>query len=249
VCSAKLCGQAGLTILGRCHDQSVVSRCYLLTYVFVLHWTSSYKDILKALLEGYRVGMTTGTLYGAFFCITFYVEFCIWSGVELTALHIDCERYLKQMEDYEATKIAACLNCTRHMIARLIGSAKDSEEVDFEAFFLEKNDIPMMCALRRAQIYVGCFLGDQAKVAELCLEWQPIIAKAMISQASILEVTFASSLSCMTVVRQKKGRDLRKYLRMATKCRKKINIYLAKSCPNSVVRKFLNLLCTSFGWK
>jgi hypothetical protein len=200
-------------------------------------------DILKPLLEGYRIGVTTGTLYGAFFCVAFYIEFCVWTGVELTALHMDCETYLKQMEDYEAMKHAAFLNTTRHMIARLIGFTDDSEEADFEALFLEKNDVPMMCALRRVQIYVGCFLGDHLKVAELCLEWQAIIAKTLISQVSILEVTFASSLSCMALLRINKGHGSRKYMKMAAKCRKKIKSYMAKSCPNSFARKFWFLEC------
>jgi hypothetical protein len=216
----------------------VASRCYLSVYVYTLQWTTPLKDILKPLLEGYKIGVTTGTLYGAFFCVAFYVEFCFWTGVELTALHLDCETYLKQMEDFEAMKHAAFLNSTRHMIARLIGITDDSEEDDFEAFFLEKNDIPMMCALRRVQIYVGCFLGEHRKVAELCLEWQSIIAKTLISQVSILEVTFASSLSCMALLRENNGHGSRKYLAMAAKCRKKIQSYMAKSCPNCFARTF-----------
>jgi hypothetical protein len=237
-CSARLCAQAGLTILDRCKVQSLVSRCYLAVYVYTLHWTTPLKDILRPLLEGYKIGVTTGTLYGGFFCVSFYIEYCVWTGVELTALLIDCETYLKQMEDYEATKIASFLKTTRHMIARLIGSSDDAEEVDFEAFFLPKNDIPMMCALRRVQIYVCCFLGNHQKAAELCLEWQPIIAKTFLSQVSILEVTFASSLSCMAHLRQTKGRGSRKLLGMAAKCRNKINCYTTKSCPNCIARKF-----------
>jgi hypothetical protein len=217
----------------------VASRCYLSVYVYTIHWTTPLNDILKPLLEGYKIGVTTGTLYGAFFCVAFYVEFCVWTGVELSSLLIDCETYLKQMEDYEAMKHAAFLNSTRHMIARLIGSTDDAEEVDFEALFVQKNDIPMMCALRRVQIYVGCFLGNHAKAAELCLEWQPVIAKTLISQVSILEVTFASSLSCMAHLRQRKSSGSRKFMDMAAKCRKKINSYMAKSCPNCFARKFI----------
>jgi hypothetical protein len=198
-------------------------------------------DILKPLLEGYKVGVSTGTLYGAFYCVSFYIEYSVWTGVELTALLIDCETYLKQMEDYEAMKIAAFLNTIRHMITRLIGTTDDAEEVDFEAFFLTKNDIPMMCALRRTQIYVCCLLGNHQKAAELCLEWQPVIAKTFLSQVSILEVTFASSLSCMAHLRQHKGRGSRKFLDMAAKCRKKINSYMSKSCPNCFARKFICL--------
>lgn len=233
-----MCAHAGLTILGRCKDQSVASRCYLVVYVYTIHWTTPLSDILKPLLEGYRLGMTTGTLYGGFYCVAFYIEFCLWTGVELTSLHTDCATYLQQMEDYEAMKHAAFLNSTRHMIARLIGFTDDSEEEDFEAFFREKDDTPMMCALRRGQIYVGCFLGDHQKVADLCLEWQPIIAEKLISQVSILEVTFASALSCIALLRHTKGRRSRKYMNMAAKCRKQIQSYVAKSCPNCVARKF-----------
>eukprot|EP00977_Amphora_coffeiformis_P001051 scaffold220_cov169-Amphora_coffeaeformis.AAC.31 len=234
--SARLCAQAGLTVLERCKNQVFLSRCYLYAYVYTLHWTTPVKDLLKPLLKGYRIGMTTGTLYGGFYCAAFYVEFCLWTGVELTSLYTDCTTYLRQMEDYEALKHAAFLNTTRHMIARLVGYTNGSEEEDFEALFQEKNDIPMMCALRRAQIYVGCYLGEHQKVADFCLEWQPIIAEALISQVSILEITFASSLSCMALARQRKGRVPRKYINMAAKCRKKIKAYLAKSCPNCVAR-------------
>lgn len=182
--------------------------------------------------------MTTGTLYGAFYCVGFYVEFCLWTAVELTSLHADCATYLQQMDDYDSLKHAAFLNTTRHMISRLIGFTDDSDEGDYEALFLEKNDIPMMCALRRAQIYVGCFLGDHQKVADLCLEWQPIIKETLISQVSILEITFASSLSCMALLRQSDGRGPRKYMKMAAKCKQQIKSYVAKSCPNSVARKY-----------
>lgn len=233
-----MCAQAGLTILGRCNDQSLASRCYLLVYVYTIHWTTPVHDVLKPLLEGYRLGMITGTLYGAFYCVAFYVEFCLWTAVELTALYGDCTTYLQQMEDYEALKHAAFLNSTRHMIARLVGLSDGSDEEDFEALFEEKNDVPMMCALRRAQIYVGCYLGEHEKVADLSLEWQPIIAEALVSQVSILEITFSSSLSCMAVLRQSNGHARRKYLNMAAKCRKKLKSYVAKSCPNCVARKY-----------
>ena len=218
----------------------MASRCYLYVYVYTIHWTTPLNDVLKPLLDGYRIGMTTGTLYGAFFCVAFYIEFCFWTGVELAAIYSDCAAYMRQMEDYEALKHAAFLNSTRLMISHLIGLTDDSEEKDFEAVFLKKNDIPMICALRRVQIYAGCLLAEHEKVAELSLEWQPIIAERLISQVSILEVTFASGLSCMAFLRQttKKGlRINRKYLNMAAKCRKKIKSYLKKSCPNCVARK------------
>lgn len=213
-----------------------------MVYVYTIHWTTPLNDVLKPLLEGYKIGMTTGTLYGAFYCVAFYVEFNFWTGVELTTLYADCATYLRQMEDYDSFKHAAFLNSTRHMISRLIGFTDDSEEGDFEAFFMEKGDIPMMCALRRAQIYAGCFLDQHQRAADLGLEWQPIIQEKFISQVSILEITFATSLSCMAVLRQSEGRAGRKYMNMAAKCRKLINSYVAKSCPNCVARKFHTLM-------
>ena len=199
------------------------------------------KDTLKPLLEGYKIGMTTGSLYGAFYCVAFYVEFCLWTASELTSLYADCASYLRQMEDYEALKHAAFLNSTRHMVSRLIGLTDSSEEADFEAVFQSENDIPMMCALRRAQLYVGCFLGEHEAVAKMSLEWQPIIAERLISQVSILEITFASALSCMATLRTNKARGGRKYMKMAAKCRKMIKTYVAKSCPNGVARKSSSL--------
>ncbi|KAG7347491.1 serine/threonine protein kinase [Nitzschia inconspicua] len=237
--ASRICAQAGLTILGRCNDQSIASRCYLLVYVYNMHWTTPLNDLLKPLLEGYRVGMTTGTLYGALFCVGFYVEFCFWTGVELTSLYTDCATYLQQMEDYEAMKHAGFLNCTRHMISRLIGFTDNSEEDDIEALYMEVNDMPMMCALRRAQIYVECFLGNHQRAADLGLEWQPIIMERLISQVSIVEITFATSLSCMALLRQNNGRGPRKYMKMGAKCRKQIKTYEAKLCPNCVAHAAL----------
>ena len=70
-----------------------------------------------------------------------------------------------------------------------------------------------------------------------------ICEERLISQVSILEVTFASALSCMATLRNNNGRGSSKYMKMATKCRKMIKMYCAKNCPNAVARKSLSLLC------
>lgn len=244
--SAKVCANAGLAILKRCgNDSTVLSRVYMYVYFYSLHWSVPIKDCLKPLLEGYRVGMTAGTLYGAFFCIYFYLEFNFWTSTQLSALHADCVTYLQQMEDYQQMKHAVVLNFLRHMVARLLGFADGSEEVEYEALCQETGDLPVICALRRTQMVVRCFLGEHEKVAELSLEWQPTICKVLVSQVNTLEVTFVSAMSCMAVLRQSPpGHRNQKYMKMAVKCRKKIKSWVAKSCPNCVARTSLFSLGT-----
>ena len=243
--TAKLCGEASLTILRRCPLPTIQARLIMIAYVYVLHWTMPMKSCLKPLLAGYEVGMRNGNIDGAFWDIYFFLEFSIWSGGSLAPIYADFLTYIRQAADYDAQKSITAMKITAHMIARLRGIADESDEAALEELCNVKGGETLQCVLSRTKMYVACVLGEHQKAADLSLEWHAKVMKLLPAQANTLEVTFISSLSCFAMARQTKDK---KYAKHAKACMQKIKGWVSKGCPNCVAHEAL-LEAEYYAWK
>lgn len=85
-------GQLGLKLLKILGVREQESRTIFVYNALVRHWKYPMKDSIEPLLEGYRIGMETGDLGFATFCLIFTEVHYIFTGRELSDLNQYMER-------------------------------------------------------------------------------------------------------------------------------------------------------------
>ena len=243
--SAKVCGEASLAILPRCHYPAIYSRLIEIAYVYALHWTMPIQSTLKPLLKGYKVGMRNGSVEGAFWCIYFFLEHSFWSGGTLAPIYADFQTYIRQANEYDAQKTVAAMKIAAHMIARLCGLADELDEANLEELCNVKGGLTLQSHLSRTRMYVACVLGEYQKAADMSLEWHAKAMKLMPAQANTLEVSFVSALSSFATARATKDK---KYAKHARVCMQKLKSWVSKGCPNCVAHEAL-VEAEYYAWK
>ena len=208
-----------------------------MAYVYALHWTMPVKDCIEPLLEGYQIGIKTGSIGSAFWCICFYLEYSLYTGAPLASLQEDLRTFIRHMGDYNAAKPLLLLRFTECAITKLIDPNHEGANEEYLAGVCKKEgeDALVVCFPLR-QMYACSILGEHQKVADLSFVWYAKIMKILPSQVNLIEINFVSALSCMALARQDiKQSTKKKYMKLAKQCHAKIKSWTRKGCPNCVV--------------
>lgn len=217
------------------------ARCTQMAYVYALHWTMPVKDCIEPLLAGYEIGIKTGSIDSAFWCICFHLEYSIYTGAPLESLLEDLNTFIRHMGDYNATKPLLLLRFTQFALTRLINPNRTGANEDYLAKCCEEEgEEAMVVCFPMRQMYAFSILGEHQKVADMSLEWWARIMKVLPAQVNLIETSFVGALSCMALLHQdiKKSKK-KKYLKHAKDCHAKIKNWTRKGCPNSVVHEAL----------
>ena len=112
------------------------ARSHLLAYGFVMHCQIPLASCKRPLQEGYEIGMKTGDLEAAFWCLVNLFELSIIDGTKLTLVEEDLQQYVAEMERHKFTKQADLATVTWQRVFNLMhGGNKnvlDGEYCDLE---------------------------------------------------------------------------------------------------------------------
>ncbi|MFB2770528.1 AAA family ATPase [Pelatocladus sp. BLCC-F211] len=86
-------GELASSLLVKFNIKKLKSKIMLISNTAIQHWKEQTRECLKPLLEGYSVGLETGDLEFAAYCLNAYSYFSYFIGKELTALEQDLVTY------------------------------------------------------------------------------------------------------------------------------------------------------------
>ncbi|KAG7339134.1 multi-sensor signal transduction multi-kinase [Nitzschia inconspicua] len=173
----------GLAMLKRVKCKDVESRTIFLSYTYCAHWVMPMKDCMKYLLQGYKIGLSTGDLMSATFCAHFWCEYALYTSVPLVDLDSNMANYAEQMKDFGQAMVLLG-NKMVHQTVRILrgkaghndgtcvvlsGDVMDQEDVRNE--LSAAGDAFMEIAMQRFRIILACYIGDYENGAALAMQW------------------------------------------------------------------------------
>jgi len=193
------------------------------------------------MLEGYEIGMKTGSIDSAFWCICFHQECSICTGAPLKSLLEDLKTFTRQMGDCNAEKQLLLLRLTQSALTKLVDpNHEGSNEECLTTIFKKEGEEAMAVAFPMWQMHACCFLREHKKVADMSLEWWAKIMKILPAQVNRIKTSFVGALSCMALLRpDTKNSKKKKHMKHAQECYAKIQSWTRKRCPNSVIHEAL----------
>lgn len=102
--------------------RKVESRVMHITHAFVLHWLRPLSTCIKPLLKGYEIGMAMGDTGSAAWCIFFYIEHSLRTGVPLEVVIADCEFYCDRLREVQQSQVVHLLSNIREFLMHLTGA-------------------------------------------------------------------------------------------------------------------------------
>lgn len=126
-------GQLGLKLLEKLGAREQECRTIFVYNALVRHWKYPMKDSIEPLLEGYRIGMETGDLGFATFCLIFTEVHYIFTGRELSELNQYMERNNKFIAGLKQGHTLTVQALQWQSILNLVGLCDDPLELTGKA--------------------------------------------------------------------------------------------------------------------
>ena len=229
--SAKLCADMSLAVIKRCYSPSLEARCLHLLNADVHHISKPLQLSLRSLMDGYMVGMKSGNLDSAFWCVAYFVEHAFFIGQKLATVDEDCCGYINQMKSYKYSITLSYLTVLRQAVASFRGSEIVVDlDVELQAAADKKDDF-LQALIRVVQMYTLCYLGDHNQVAEIYMAWGEKSMSIRAGLYSSTEVLFCGGLSCFTMAR-KSGRKRGQYQKYGLGALSKLKAWVKKGRQN-----------------
>jgi len=216
---------------------SVEANVLFVSNYFAVHWLTPFETIKKSLLRGYDIGLRSGDLESAFWCVYCYTEIVFYLGGSLQSLIKDCETYSQQMQqfnqglfvDLTRIKLQFYLNLTNADSNQHVLTGEIMKEDDYE----RRSDYQLRMIFKRFQVFAAFWFGNHERVVELVESLgihQFIYEKASPGAAGTPPFYCYCALSCFIVAGKTRNK---KYKRFGEILRKRIKAWGAKGNPNT----------------
>ncbi|KAG7343689.1 multi-sensor signal transduction multi-kinase [Nitzschia inconspicua] len=242
----------GLAMLKRVKCKDVESRTIFVSYTYCAHWIMPMKNCMKHLLQGYKIGLSTGDLMSATFCAHFWSEYALYTGMPLADLDSNMTSYAEQMKDFGQAMVLLGHKMVHQVVQILRGKAGHNDGtgiilsgdvMDQEETLNElsvANDEFMMLAMQRYRLILACYIGDYENGASLAMQCMDKCCKALPGQPATVMARFCSSICYYAMARKTRKR---RYLQEAKRQHKFLRSWSDrpkdKINPNFVHREVL----------
>ncbi|CAB9499176.1 Transcriptional regulator [Seminavis robusta] len=140
--TGRIFGEYALEMMSQMKSKTMVARVHLVVHGGYLHYVRPLHCTLRALKEGYEVGMQTGSFSPAFQSINLYLQGAFVAGRSLKTLERECRMFAQQMKQLKqdlyvkflSPAFQTILNLTTPGVAEptiMTGEAMDEAVLDF----------------------------------------------------------------------------------------------------------------------
>ncbi|MBE9230089.1 serine/threonine protein kinase, partial [Phormidium sp. LEGE 05292] len=134
-------GQLALKLLSQPYTSALRARTLLLVNDFIIHWKKHTRELLKPLLEGYQIGLETGDLESAAYCVYTHCFQCYANGKELIEVERDMAIYGEAIHRIKQKTALTWNQIFRQVIINLMGRSINTIYLIGE-FYNEENELP-----------------------------------------------------------------------------------------------------------
>ncbi|MBW4433057.1 MAG: AAA family ATPase [Pelatocladus maniniholoensis HA4357-MV3] len=131
-------GKLALSLVSKSNAKEVKAKIFGTFYGTISHWQEHAKEILKPLLETYPVGLETGDLEFAAYCLKFHCSYSYFIGRELTELEREMVIYSNTISQIKQETVFNWNAIYRQSVLNLLGYVKNPCRLIGEAYDEEK---------------------------------------------------------------------------------------------------------------
>ncbi|WP_414570743.1 protein kinase domain-containing protein [Nostoc sp. CCY 9925] len=118
-------GKLALNLLAKSGAKEIKARVMQGFHSLIEIWHKHVKETLKPLLESYSVGLETGDLEFAAYCLMYYSSFSYFIGKELTELEQEIENYNDAISQIKQERPLNWSNIYKQIVLNLLGNAEN----------------------------------------------------------------------------------------------------------------------------
>ena len=134
-------GQLALRLLSKSHTHALKAKTLLIVNDFIIHWKEHARELLKPLLEGYRIGLETGDLESAAYCAYTHCFQSYANGKELVEVERDMVIYGEAIHHIKQETALTWNQIFRQVIINLMGGSVTPTRLMGESYN-EENELP-----------------------------------------------------------------------------------------------------------
>lgn len=230
-------GAASVSLTKRLDVREAVPRSDLVAYVYVLHFRTPYENCKEPLLNGYKVGLATGDVETAMWCIHFYMYFQFLNGKNLGNLLHDASAYMKIAEDFGQLQQYQCTAYFCQLLENLSQGPETSllkgnfydEECGIKTL-LENESFAHLASVNVLRLFACAFFGDFLRGADIAVEYEDSILKKLPGQPILPATLYLAGMCCY--IKADATKQLR-FKRYANRFRKKLKDWVRCGNPNT----------------
>ncbi|MDZ8239344.1 MAG: AAA family ATPase [Nostoc sp. ChiQUE01a] len=170
--SAYQFGKLGITLVDKLNAKEVKAKIILAFNTTIRHWKEHTRQILKPLLEGYSIGIETGDLEYAAYCLNAYSYSAYFVGRELTELEREMATYSNAIAQIKQKIVFNWISIHRQSILNLLGNVGNPCYLIGEAYneekmlplYLEANDVMGIFYFYVSKVHL-CYLFERYHLA------------------------------------------------------------------------------------
>ncbi|MCF2147002.1 trifunctional serine/threonine-protein kinase/ATP-binding protein/sensor histidine kinase [Desmonostoc muscorum LEGE 12446] len=115
-------GKLAASLVDKLNAKQVKAKILLIFNTAIWHWKKHTREILKPLMEGYYVGLETGDLEFAAYCLNAYCYSAYFIGRELTGLEREMANYSNAIKQMKQETVFNWSTIYRQSMLNLLGS-------------------------------------------------------------------------------------------------------------------------------
>jgi len=215
-------------------------------YGMVLNWTQPWETCRGPLLDAYHVGMSSGDVESAMWCMYYYLDSSWNTGSSLMSLDRDFMTYTKACQDTRQPLQYMCLAMNWQIVLNLRGLSTTNrrtvlsgdafdERIILQRSASNKNssDLSLLqLILKRYKLYAALYFGEWEVACSIGMSIIDEYCKKLPGQSGCIYVTYISGLAALAVSKFKSKE--KKYRRHGRKCRNKLKEWADRGNPNCI---------------
>jgi signal transduction histidine kinase len=212
--------------------------------LFIKHWKDPLQETIEPLMDTYKIGLESGDLEFAAYCIMYSSVVALFCGKELESVNIEMRDNIEIVKKLKQERTLRNMSFHRQFVLNLIGYAKDRTILTGESFDEEKmfpfliktGDFTSRGVFITNKAIISYMFGNDNEALRNALELRKYM-RPLLGLFYLPLVYFYSSLIFLTNVPKSGWYKRKKYLRKTDRYQRKMKKW-AGHCPSNHLHKW-----------
>jgi predicted ATPase/signal transduction histidine kinase/tRNA A-37 threonylcarbamoyl transferase component Bud32 len=239
-------GKFPLELVARFRAKESSAKINAIFNLFIRHWKDPLKDTIEPLNETFKVGLETGDLEFAAYCIMYSSVHALFCGKELEIVNAEMEEKIELVKKLKQERTLFNMQFHRQFVLNMIGYAANRTELTGESFdeekmlpFLRKtNDFASKGVFITDKTIISYMFGENREALKYALELEKY-RRPLIGLFYLPLVCFYSSLVFLSYIPESGWQKRRLYLRKTKRNQRAMQKWASHAPSNHLHKWYL----------
>jgi PAS domain S-box-containing protein len=180
-------GQLALKLLSQPHTHALKARTLLIVNNSIIHWKEHARELLKPLLEGYQIGLETGDLESAAYCIYTHCFQSYANGKDLEEVERDMATCSEAIHQIKQETALTWNQIFQQVVVNLMGGSISSIHL-IGKFYNEENELPRYQAANDGSTIFTVYF-NKLFLCYLFSEYAQAVENAALAETDLIRLT------------------------------------------------------------